>query len=326
MVDAASYGVRVIYSAQGGVDIEQSGAAQGRLCAPHPGAVAEALAELIAGEPEPWRGQSPRSAASWRTLLIERELALAEINPLFVSAAGCVAGDAKVVVDLERGRASAAHRRADRGAAGDLRRRQPQAARRLRLCRTRSGGRDRPGHHRRRPVDDADRRTHRARQQAAEFLRHPHRPDARQSGAADARAGMDHGAAVVARGAGEHLRRHHRSGRVRRPAGDGGSSRPRACACRSWRGWSAAAPPRRSASWRNASPTCWSPRIWKRRWEGRRAMASAHSPAPARGGEVSRLSPSPRGRELGGDRLAVARPRPSSCRASPAAWAARTRR
>jgi succinyl-CoA synthetase beta subunit len=33
-------------------------------------------------------------------LLIGRELALAEINPLFVSAAGCVAGDAKLVVDL----------------------------------------------------------------------------------------------------------------------------------------------------------------------------------------------------------------------------------
>ena len=33
MVDAASYGLRVIYATQGGVDIEQSDAAQGRLCA-----------------------------------------------------------------------------------------------------------------------------------------------------------------------------------------------------------------------------------------------------------------------------------------------------
>ena len=32
MVDAASYGLRVIYSAQGGVDVEQSGSAQDRLC------------------------------------------------------------------------------------------------------------------------------------------------------------------------------------------------------------------------------------------------------------------------------------------------------
>ena len=101
MVDAASYGLRVIYSTQGGVDIEQSGAAQGRLCPPHPGAVAEALAELIADEPErvarPYRtrraqagGHAARSA-NWR---------LAEINPLFVCPAGCVAGDAKLVVDL----------------------------------------------------------------------------------------------------------------------------------------------------------------------------------------------------------------------------------
>jgi succinyl-CoA synthetase beta subunit len=33
-------------------------------------------------------------------MLLSRELALAEINPLFVGDAGCVAGDAKVVVDL----------------------------------------------------------------------------------------------------------------------------------------------------------------------------------------------------------------------------------
>jgi len=94
MVDAASYGLRVIYAAEGGVDIEQSGSVQGRLCLLDPGAAAEVLAEL---------GAETRIAALGRTLaemLIERELALAEINPLFVSAQGCIAGDAKVVVDL----------------------------------------------------------------------------------------------------------------------------------------------------------------------------------------------------------------------------------
>jgi succinyl-CoA synthetase beta subunit len=100
MVDAASYGLRVIYAARGGVDIEASGAAQGRLCAPHPGAAAEALAELIADEPEPSRGQLAATGRKLADMLIERELALAEINPLFVSASGCVAGDAKLVVDL----------------------------------------------------------------------------------------------------------------------------------------------------------------------------------------------------------------------------------
>ena len=43
-----------------------------------------------------WR----RSARRWRRFCWSRELALAEINPLFVSDSGCVAGDAKVVVDL----------------------------------------------------------------------------------------------------------------------------------------------------------------------------------------------------------------------------------
>ena len=100
MVDPASYGLRVIYSGQGGVEIEQSGTAQGRLCPPHPGAVAEALAELIADEPAAWRGQVAAIGKALASMLLEQELALAEINPLFVSEAGCVAGDAKVVIDL----------------------------------------------------------------------------------------------------------------------------------------------------------------------------------------------------------------------------------
>lgn len=100
MVDAAGYGLRVIFSAQGGVDIEQSGAAAGRLCPPHPGAVAEALADLLADEPEAWRAQLAAIGKALAVLLLDRELALAEINPLFVSPAGCVAGDAKIVIDL----------------------------------------------------------------------------------------------------------------------------------------------------------------------------------------------------------------------------------
>jgi succinyl-CoA synthetase beta subunit len=100
MVDAASYGLRVIYSAQGGIGIEESGSAQGRLCPPNADAVAEVLAELIADEPEVWRDQVAAIGKALATMLLDRELALAEINPLFVSASGCVAGDAKVVIDL----------------------------------------------------------------------------------------------------------------------------------------------------------------------------------------------------------------------------------
>ena len=94
MVDAASYGLRVIYSAEGGVDIEQSGTANSRLCEPDVAAVGEALAALHA---EPTVTELGCRLAE---MLLRRELALAEVNPLFVSVQGCVAGDAKLVVDL----------------------------------------------------------------------------------------------------------------------------------------------------------------------------------------------------------------------------------
>jgi succinyl-CoA synthetase beta subunit len=100
MVDAATHGLRVIWSAAGGVEIEESGAAQGRLCPPHPGAVSEALAEMLADEPESWRAQVADIGHRLAEMVMQRELALAEVNPLFVSPAGCVAGDAKVVIDL----------------------------------------------------------------------------------------------------------------------------------------------------------------------------------------------------------------------------------
>jgi succinyl-CoA synthetase beta subunit len=58
------------------------------------------LADLIAEEPAAWRDQVAAVGKALASLLIEKELALAEINPLFVADSGCVAGDAKVVVDL----------------------------------------------------------------------------------------------------------------------------------------------------------------------------------------------------------------------------------
>jgi succinyl-CoA synthetase beta subunit len=100
MVDAASYGFRVIYAADGGIDVEQSGAVKGLVCPPHPTAVAEALNELLQGEPSAWRDHVLSVGRSLAALLIDRELALAEINPLFVTDGGCVAADAKLVIDL----------------------------------------------------------------------------------------------------------------------------------------------------------------------------------------------------------------------------------
>lgn len=100
MVDPASYGFRVIYAAQGGMEIEQSGSAIGRLCPPHAGAVVECLAEMIAAEPEAIQRHLSLTGRRLAEMVLTHELALAELNPLFVSDDGCVAGDAKVVVDL----------------------------------------------------------------------------------------------------------------------------------------------------------------------------------------------------------------------------------
>jgi succinyl-CoA synthetase beta subunit len=100
MVDAARYGVRVIYAAEGGVEIERTGAATGLESIPDVDAITAAVAQLVAAEPPTQRDAIVAVGRKLATLLLRHELALAEINPLFVSAFGCVAGDAKVVVDL----------------------------------------------------------------------------------------------------------------------------------------------------------------------------------------------------------------------------------
>jgi len=102
MVDPPNYGVRVIYLAEGGMDVEQADDADhaGQVCAPELPAIAAALAGLLTQEPEGIRAQVAETGRKLAEMLLTCELALAEINPLFVSDAGCIAGDAKVVVDL----------------------------------------------------------------------------------------------------------------------------------------------------------------------------------------------------------------------------------
>jgi succinyl-CoA synthetase beta subunit len=101
IIDPVHYGVRVMLTREGGIDVESSEAATAsRLCDADHAAVVAAIRNLAAHEP------SDRSAALIDTgeklarLFLEQELMLAEINPLFVGPHGCVAGDAKIVVDL----------------------------------------------------------------------------------------------------------------------------------------------------------------------------------------------------------------------------------
>jgi succinyl-CoA synthetase beta subunit len=102
MVDPGTFGVRVIYLAEGGVEVEQGDGADraGAVCASELAAIVATLDGLLASEPEAIRAHIADTGHRLAELLLARELALAEINPLFVSDAGCVAGDAKVVVDL----------------------------------------------------------------------------------------------------------------------------------------------------------------------------------------------------------------------------------
>ncbi len=102
MVDPPGYGVRVIYLAEGGMEVEKGGSADraGQFCAPELPAIAATLDGLLAREPEGIRAQVFEVGRKLAEMLLARELALAEINPLFVSDTGCIAGDAKVVIDL----------------------------------------------------------------------------------------------------------------------------------------------------------------------------------------------------------------------------------
>ena len=99
-IDAASYGVRVIYLSGGGVNVEQateSGGA-GKICAPDRLAITATLSDMVADDPD--RATLMALGERLADLLLTRELVLAEINPLFVSPSGSVAGDAKLVIDL----------------------------------------------------------------------------------------------------------------------------------------------------------------------------------------------------------------------------------
>jgi succinyl-CoA synthetase beta subunit len=108
VVDAAEGLVRVMYSGDGGVDIEQA-ARQGGLMSAGCEADIESVRSGIAGLAA---AMTPAAAAAFRpiaerlaVLLFEKELLLAEVNPLFCTPDGAIAGDAKIVVDtnaLER--------------------------------------------------------------------------------------------------------------------------------------------------------------------------------------------------------------------------------
>jgi succinyl-CoA synthetase beta subunit len=103
IVDPASAGIRVMVSAEGGVDIEES-SAQGHLLAaraePTVDSVLAAFDELASQLPDQVAGAIGAAARALTPVFFELEALLLEINPLFIRPDGSwVAGDAKIVID-----------------------------------------------------------------------------------------------------------------------------------------------------------------------------------------------------------------------------------
>jgi succinyl-CoA synthetase beta subunit len=105
MVDASKGGVRLIYSAFGGVDVESrmpsTGTVFNELVPLDPADIDAAIGRLVALAPAPNRASLQDVAVRLARLFCEQQLMLVEINPLFALPGGAfVAGDAKVVVDM----------------------------------------------------------------------------------------------------------------------------------------------------------------------------------------------------------------------------------
>ncbi|MDE2005361.1 MAG: hypothetical protein KGI51_02245 [Rhodospirillales bacterium] len=90
MLDPASYRLRLLHSPDGGTDIETTGATTDLLFDP------DTADAALAGLPAPVAA----AARALIGLVVSRELLLAEINPLFVTATAAIAADAKLVLDL----------------------------------------------------------------------------------------------------------------------------------------------------------------------------------------------------------------------------------
>jgi succinyl-CoA synthetase beta subunit len=108
MLDAAAGGVRIIASAQGGVEVESlpHDAVHSAIVAPDVKAIMSGVHQLTGSMPAHLAAALDDAASRLARVFLDREALLIEINPLFVRPDGSwVAGDAKLVTDdnaLER--------------------------------------------------------------------------------------------------------------------------------------------------------------------------------------------------------------------------------
>jgi succinyl-CoA synthetase beta subunit len=101
MVDAAERGVRVLLSADGGMDIEEhAGTMLTAVSAPDEASLVAAASSLLAGLPDELQSPLQGAIAALARMFIDLDATLLEINPLFVLAdGGWIAGDMKLGVD-----------------------------------------------------------------------------------------------------------------------------------------------------------------------------------------------------------------------------------
>ena len=102
LLDAGAGGIRVILSAEGGMDVENlpAGAIRSEVTAPEAGALSACVARLAAAVDGPKGKALAEAGQRLARVFLECEAMLIEVNPLFVHADGSwVAGDAKVVTD-----------------------------------------------------------------------------------------------------------------------------------------------------------------------------------------------------------------------------------
>ncbi|MSQ19825.1 MAG: hypothetical protein EXR39_09760 [Betaproteobacteria bacterium] len=100
MIDPAAAAVRVMLSAQGGVDIESTHGVVSELVAPEAAAIADAVRRLTAKFSPSMCAAFADAFAALTRIMLECEATLVEVNPLFIGDNGSwIAGDLKLMID-----------------------------------------------------------------------------------------------------------------------------------------------------------------------------------------------------------------------------------
>nr|WP_245214892.1 ATP-grasp domain-containing protein [Pararoseomonas indoligenes] len=100
MVDPAGLGIRIAWSRAGGVEVESAAPPAACTTSPDEAAILAAAEEILATADPAERTALRGAVRDLARALLAEGLLLVEVNPLFIGSFGTLAGDAKVVLDL----------------------------------------------------------------------------------------------------------------------------------------------------------------------------------------------------------------------------------